>query len=139
PCIALRLPRRADAGIEVPPQESGEITGRRVTEQQLLREDAARGEDAGRNAGTVPALEGDGNVGEDLADQFAAHVAVLPDPALQLFEGWRLAIAIHQPVDVLRSRPDARGFRRIGPRRRGFVGLLVRFRAKAVDAVSGGS
>src|SRR5262245_38470820 len=88
-----------------------------MAEEQLLREHASRREDAHRQLPLLPAAKRARHVREDVANQLTAPIAILPDPALQLFERRRLAITIHEPFGVGRDCREARGFRFVDPTR----------------------
>jgi len=71
-----------------------------VAEEELLGEDAARGEDPGPDAVLLPGPQGFGHVGPDLAFELSRAVAVFPEDALEHLEAGRLAVAVHEPVGV---------------------------------------
>jgi hypothetical protein len=101
-----------------------------MSEQQLLGLHTSRREDPDRQLPLLPAPKRIRHIRKDFANQLTAPVAIVPDPALQILEGWRLAIAIHEPLGVDRDRREPGGFRFVGPGRYGLAeprigGVLV--------------
>ena len=96
-----------------------------MPEEQLLCEHAPGREDADLPMLRAPALEGLGHVGEDVANQLAASVPLLPDLPLQDLQSRRLAIPVHQPLAVARNGGKAGGRGRVGPRRHGLARTAI--------------
>src|SRR4029450_9040447 len=88
-----------------------------MAEQELCARHLSRRKDADRYLPLLPAAKRLRHIGEDLPNELATPVAILPDPALQLLERRRRAVAIHEPAGVGADRREPRGFRFVGPGR----------------------
>ena len=128
--VGRLLELRADARVEIAGEERREVAERRVAEHQALRLHRARRIDVELDAGVVPAAQCRRHIGIDVADQFAAPEAVVPDQALQRLQRRRLLVGVDpvlQQADGARrvevSPPGQRA--RLGEQRRdlGVVGV----------------
>ena len=100
PTVARSFPLRAHGGVEEGGQVGGEVARGRMGEEQPLRKNTARGEDAGLAAILLPAPQGGRHVGVDRSHQGPRPKARFPDPALERLQGGGLPVAVHEPEDI---------------------------------------
>src|SRR6185369_3517475 len=102
--IALRVTFFPDVRVEVIVDKPREIARVGVYEQKLLGQHASRRKDTDLQSRPTPALERRRDVRKHLRLQTSIQVALPPDLSLQRLQRGRLAIAIDQPVGVIRNR-----------------------------------
>src|SRR2546425_6059100 len=88
--------------VEVTGQKEREVACRGISEEIVLRLDAARGKDRDRYSCVAPALECRAHVGVDFpfSLQLAPAIPGFPNTALERLQSRRFAITIHQPIDI---------------------------------------